>query len=386
MHRRSLLRLAAAATATAAASPWRLAAADTARGGPGPWGELLPPNDDGIQLPRGFRSRVVARAGMPVGNTKYVWPVYPDGGATFRTPDGWIYVANSEWVAPNGGGASAIRFDRAGNVMSAYSICSGTMLNCAGGATPWETWLTCEEYAYGHVWECDPLGSRPAVKRPALGTFQHEAAAVDPARKLVYLTEDVPDGRFYRFTPKKWPNLEAGALEVMQVRDDGSVAWHPVRWPNPGILHEATRHQVAESTEFRGGEGVAICRGSVFFSTKKDDRIWQYDPEAGRCTVLYDAAKDPARQLSGVDNVLGAAWGDVIVAEDGGNMELVLVTPDGVASALLRVVGQDDSEIAGPAFDPSGTRLYLSSQRGDGAGITYEVSGPFRRGGPGARA
>ncbi|MFM8409977.1 MAG: translocation protein TolB, partial [Alphaproteobacteria bacterium] len=82
----------------------------------------------------------------------------------------------------------------------------------------------------------------------------------------------------------------------------------------------------------------------------------------------------------------GSAWGDVVVAEDGGNMELVLITPDGGASALLRVTGQDESEIAGPAFDPSGTRLYFSSQRGDGAGITYEVSGPFRRGGAGAGA
>ena len=384
MHRRSLLRLAAAATA--AASPWRLAAADTARGGPGPWGELLPPNDDGIQLPRGFRSRVVARAGLPVGNTKYVWPVYPDGGATFRTPDGWIYVANSEWVPPAGGGASAIRFDRAGNVMSAYSICSGTLLNCAGGATPWETWLSCEEHPFGHVWECDPLGRRPAAKRPALGTFQHEAAAVDPRRKVVYLTEDVPDGRFYRFTPRRWPSLEAGTLEVMQLDGDARVSWLPVRWPNPGMLHEATRHQVESSTPFRGGEGVALSGGAVVFSTKIDDRIWRYDPEAGRCTVLYETSRDPARQLSGVDNVLAAAWGDVVVAEDGGNMELVLVSPDGEASALVRVVGQDGSEIAGPALDPSGTRLYFSSQRGDGAGITYEVSGPFRRGGPGARA
>ena len=387
MNRRAFLRLAATtAGAAAGTSPWSLALADVARGGPGPHGELLAPNDDGLRLPKGFRSRVVARAGAPVGNSKYVWPVYPDGGATFRTPDGWIYVANSEWVPPNGGGASAIRFDRSGNVVDAYSICRGTLLNCAGGATPWETWLSCEEYAYGHVWECDPLGRRPAVKRPALGTFQHEAAAVDPARKVVYLTEDVPDGRFYRFTPKKWPSLEAGALEAMQVRDDATVAWHPVRWPNPGIAHEATRHQVARSTVFRGGEGVALGRDHVFFSTKGDDRIWRYDPAAGRCTVLYENSQDPAKRLSGVDNVLGSAWGDVVVAEDGGNMELVLITAEGVASPLLRVVGQDDSEIAGPAFDPSGTRLYFSSQRGDGAGITYEVSGPFRRGGPGARA
>jgi len=60
-------------------------------------------------------------------------------------------------------------------------------------------------------------------------------------------------------------------------------------------------------------------------------------------------------------------------------MQLVLITPERAVSPLLRIEGQDGSEIAGPAFDPSGTRLYFSSQRGSGdGGITYEVTGPFR--------
>lgn len=380
MRRRDFFRLTAAATGLAVGtSPWRRALADTARGGPSPYGELLPPDADGLQLPKGFRCRVVARSGARVGNTKYVWPVYPDGGATFRVPDGWIYVANSEWVPPSGGGVGAIRFDRSGNIAAAYPICTGTLLNCAGGATPWDTWLTCEEYAYGHVWECDPSGVRPAVKRPALGTFQHEAVAVDPVGRALYLTEDVPDGRFYRFTPRKWPSLEAGTLEVAQVRADSSVTWHPIKYPNPGMQHDATRHQVPQSTVFRGGEGIVYSRGDLFFTTKKDDRVWRYEPKAQRCTILYENAQDPAKQLSGVDNVTAAVVGDLIVAEDGGNMELVLITPDRATSALLRIVGQDESELAGSAFDPSGTRLYFSSQRGDGSGITYEMSGPFRR-------
>ena len=86
------------------------------------------------------------------------------------------------------------------------------------------------------------------------------------------------------------------------------------------------------------------------------------------------------KQLGGVDNVTVARNGDVVVAEDGGNMELVLLQPGGLpALALLRIEGQPGSEITGPAFDPSGKRLYFSSQRGsDGRGITYEVRGPFR--------
>ena len=85
--------------------------------------------------------------------------------------------------------------------------------------------------------------------------------------------------------------------------------------------------------------------------------------------------------MSGVDNVAASRAGDIIVAEDRGNMELVLIGPGCAASPLVRVVGQNLSELTGPAFDPTGRRLLFSSQRGGAAklGITYEITGPFRR-------
>jgi uncharacterized protein len=382
MKRRELVRLGVAAAGLAiGASPWRraVAALGLARGGPGPYGPLLRPDDNGIQLPTGFRSRVVARARKPVAGTGYVWPIYPDGGATFRAPGGWIYVANSEWAAPDGGGVSAIRFARSGEVVDAYSILTGTAINCAGGATPWGTWLSCEEIPGGHVWECDPTGREPAVQRPALGTFQHEAVAVDPRERRLYLTEDVPDGRFYRFTPARWPRLDAGTLEVAQVGARGEVAWLPLVDPNPDPRVMPTRTQAPESTPFRGGEGIVYSRGHLYFTTKGDDRVWDYEPRQERLSILYENARDPSRQLAGVDNITAAASGDLVVAEDGDNLELVLIAANRTVSPLARVVGQEGSEVAGPAFSPSGRHLYFSSQRGDGAGITYEVTGPFRR-------
>jgi secreted PhoX family phosphatase len=117
----------------------------------------------------------------------------------------------------------------------------------------------------------------------------------------------------------------------------------------------------------------------VYFTTKGDNRVWDLDTREDRLTVLYDAALDPTMQLTGVDNVTAGRSGDLLVAEDGGNMELVIITPGGVVAPLLRVVGQDGSELTGPAFDPTGRRLYVSSQRGAGLGITYEIAGPFRR-------
>jgi secreted PhoX family phosphatase len=81
--------------------------------------------------------------------------------------------------------------------------------------------------------------------------------------------------------------------------------------------------------------------------------------------------------LKGVDNVMVTADGHILVAEDGGDMQIVILGPGGEIYPLVQVVGQDSSEITGPAINHLGNRLYFSSQRGDGFGITYEVSGNF---------
>ena len=346
------------------------------RSGPSRYGSLRAPDENGIRLPAGFRSRVIATSNDRVEGTRFVWHRAPDGGATFASPGGgWIYVSNSEVSAR--GGAGAIRFAADGSVEDAYRILGGTTRNCAGGPTPWGTWLSCEEFSRGRVWECDPAGERAAVVRPALGVFQHEAAVVDPQGRRLYLTEDEPDGRFYRFTPAAYPLLDDGVLEAMRRTGDGGVEWIAV--DDPSGRRTPTRRQASEASRFRGGEGCWFdpATRTAFFTTKGDDRVWAYRPDAERIEVLYDGRRQRGA-LSGVDNVVVTPAGDVLVAEDGGTMELVLITTDGYVTPLVRVDGQRGSELTGPAFDPSGTRLYFSSQRGGhGDGITYEVSGPF---------
>ncbi len=405
---------------------WERAFAAPSIPGPSPYGPLQRRDANGLMLPEGFTSRVIARSGTPVVPTPYVYPPFPDGSHTFATSDGgWIHVVNSEFPVSTDspvpdaiqrlGGASAIRFDAAGEIVDAYRILGDTRTNCAGGATPWGTWLSCEEFddsirggstaSAGLVWECDPTGKGAAVAHPTLGAFKHEAAAVDPSTNQVYLTEDVSDGRFYRFTPSSFTgtakDFAKGRLQVAQLAGPKAgpweVTWLPVA--DPSAVNEPTRYQAPRSTAFDGGEGCFLDSGIVYVTTKGDNRAWRYHIARKEFDVLYDAADHrdrPTTPLSGVDNIIVSRSGDIFVAEDQGNMEVVMITPGHLVAPVVRAPGYEHglifnplpsplsaiplkSEITGLAFSPDGSRLYFNSQRAFGLGLTYEVTGPFRQ-------
>jgi secreted PhoX family phosphatase len=390
MDRRQFLRSAAAGSLSLAFGPafWRNAYSAPASVGPGPYGSIAnrAPDANGIILPEGFSSRVIATSGVALGASGYVWHTDPDGGAVFPAADGgWVYVSNcEERLDLVGGGAGAIRFDEHGEVVDAYRILDGTYTNCAGGPTPWGTWLSCEEHPLGQVWECDPFRPGQGVARPAMGRFWHEAVAVDEANGTLYLTEDnQKDGRFYRFTPTTYPDLSSGVLEAASEAADGSVTWVPVPLADTKPVDAVTMVALG-ATIYPGAEGVWVDSGLVYFTTKGDNRVTAFDIAAQRMEVLYDEADHGADPpLTGVDNIVVSRSGDLYVCEDGGNMEIGLLTPERELATFLRIVGQDDSEICGAAFDPSGSRLYFSSMRTvtgsiGGGGTTYEITGPFR--------
>ena len=361
------------------------------------YGALGPPDENGVRLPQGFRSRVVARGEEVVPGTGYRWHIASDGMATF--PDergGFVLVSNSEDFE---GGASALRFGRVrlqgdhseqrpgdGRVEDAYRILSGTTQNCSGGGTPWGTWLSCEEVEEGRVWECDPSGRRRAVAHPAMGIFKHEAAAVDAANRRVYLTEDLIDGGMYRYTPAEWPDLSEGLLEIARVRD-GAVEW--VEVPDPLARRERTRRQVEDSAQLERGEGVWLDGHTLYVATTADHRVHAYDTRRERIEVVYDGLASRSAPLLRVDQLTGSRAGEVFVCEDlaTDEIDMGVIDRNRRVSKFLSVTGpqHERSELTGVTFDPSGRRMFFASQRAfpksdaePGPGAIYEVTGPFK--------
>jgi hypothetical protein len=386
--------------------------------------------------PAGFDVRVVTRAGInPVtlDTTGTVAHANPDGGAVYTLPDGgWIYVSNSE-VNP-GGAVSATKFDVDGTVIDHYRICTGTRQNCAGGKTPWGTWITCEEVTGGWAYECDPLGVVPQRQLTALGARSgREAAAIDPINHVCYQTLDNGAGKFVRFvsapsdlvvTPEGVTRMQmvTGVSERLFIPAFNSLpAYDNVTVPNDATASSRLRQArpiqwLADTgtngTNFNGGEGIwyyevpealrtiptagtVPTRGVMFFASKNDNRIWAVDIENSLIELIYDTQNSQAftnlRNAGGapgnfnqVDNVHVSPMGDVLVAEDGTAMRLAIMSNNQPPKLLMQITA-GNSEIAGPAFTPDGARLYFSSQRGPGGasgttlnGVTYEMTIPPR--------
>jgi uncharacterized protein len=412
LSRRHLLHSAAGTAALLAARPLTEILASEVPDDFTGYGPLLPDPDKVLDLPAGFQYRIIARSGelMTDGVRR---PSLPDGMAAFPGPGGTTIlccnhendlVAGSQYPAlkpgdvydpKRAGGTTGLIVSRDNIVLLQYVTSAGSARNCAGGPTPWGTWLTCEETEdanHGFVFEVDPL--RAVSRRlPALGRFSHEAVAYDPRSGILYLTEDKDDSLFYRFRPADGATerFQSGVLEALAVREAPArydvrkpyeITWVSIPNPTPDPGKQTTRAQgrAAGAARFVRGEGACYGAGSIYFNTttggqKKLGQVWRLTPSPDGDRLELWAESERASDLRQPDNIVFSASGDLYIAEDGAGTDRVVgITPTGRYFEFARV-RVSDSETAGVTFAPDGKTVFFNIQE---AGVTVAVTGPFR--------
>lgn len=416
-----------------------------------------------LDLPEGFVCHAFSRTGEIMDDGLWV-PGKHDGMAAFQGADrktilirnhelnasdkiigpfGWnnekLDLVDTEKIydlgkrqSPSLGATTTLIYDtRTGTLEKHFLSLAGTIRNCAGGPTPWNTWITCEETVqkaendfeqdHGYNFEV-PVTTTPglvnAVPLKAMGRFNHEAVAVASNTGIVYETEDRNDGLFYRFIPDEPSNLVKGgrlqALTIKDMTDPDTRNWKTglqkiAPWtydPIPVSQKMATawvdienvespkddlRVQGTESknaAKFARGEGIWYSGDTIYFACTNGGiankgQIWKYTPSQYEGTSRED--KEPgtlelfiepndSKLLENADNLTVAPWGDVIICEDGSKEQfLVGVTPEGHTYQFARNAS-NTSELAGAVFSPDGTTLFVNIQN---PGITLAITGPW---------
>lgn len=430
-----------------------------------PFGKLVPDPAGLLNLPAGFRYQIISHTGQPMSDG-LITPGYPDGMACFPSPDNpeiCLLVRNHEQDSspnqidafggdvkraleycedksfdffrdgmPANGGTTTLVYDfRNKKLISSHLSLIGTSRNCSGGATPWGSWLTCEETVcgkkqgfnkeHGYVFEVPATASGLHKAEPLydMGRFVHEACAVDDETGIVYMTEDLSDGLFYRFIPNKPGVLSSGGrLEALAIKD-----WKSADTRNKKFTKNRITYQDSLATEWikledvrspdgdlnrRGyAKGAAIfdrCEGLVFakknaaksfyFSATTGGKaelgqIWRYTPSRhegikeelknpGTLELIYEST-DRA-YLESSDNLAVTPWGDILICEDSYSIAqdqinyLRGMTPEGKVYTLAMNVHKKQGEFCGACFSPDGSTLFVNIQN---PGLTIAIWGPW---------
>jgi uncharacterized protein len=420
----------------------------------GDYGDLQPTVSENtgetlLALPAGFKYNVFGRTGTIMSDGRPTPPAH-DGMAAFETNDsdddddrrghgdrkrrnelitlvrnhevsfsrpGVAIDPASAYDTLTGGGTTTLIVDAETRLpVRSFVSLSGSHNNCAGGPTPWGSWITCEENTaglargfskpHGYVFDVSAKSTGPveAIPIKAMGRFVHEAIAVDPHTGIVYETEDRnPQCGFYRYIPDHRKNLVAGGrLQMLAIKDSpnfdtrtGVTPFEPLRatWvdigdPDPANA-EADSLAVFKQGLAGGGaiftrlEGAWSGDGSIFFNSTNGGaaglgQVWKYKPRGhsgGILSLIFESPSADVLELP--DNIVVTPGGGLILCEDGdGENFLRGLTQRGeIFDFALNVL--NDSEFAGSTFSPDGETLFVNIQT---PGITLAIWGPWEKG------
>lgn len=382
----------------------------------GPYGSLQSDPRGVLDLPAGFSYVRLSETGQTM-NDGFKVPGGHDGMGAFPGANGnTILIRNHELNSASStsvGAPSSKKYDTQGKggtttlvvssnrtLINHYGSLAGTYRNCAGGITPWGSWLSCEESfetgnkKHGYVFEVpsSATGFVTPVPLVAMGRFNHEAAAVDPNTGYVYLTEDRGDSLFYRFVPNTPNNLSAGgtlyALRItarpkantatgFTVGQAFAVDWVRITNPDPSTDTVRVAGFNLGAAKFARGEGIFYGNGDIYFCCTSGGsaglgQVWRYTP-ATETLRLYIEPNN-AGILDFPDNIVVAPNGDLFLCEDGSGTDFIVgVTPTGALYKFARNA-LNTSEFAGVCFSPNGQTMFVNMQT---PGITFAIFGPW---------
>jgi len=412
-----------------------------------------------LSLPKGFTAKVISKKGDRMSDGLFS-PGNHDGMGVFKWHNNKVMLIRNHELTPGSHGAGAfgkhnellskVNKDYIYDIGKSKQLCvggtttmvyneqsqkieleylslTGTVRNCAGGITPWNSWITCEEtelsigdengflekdHGYNfEVFASDKIGLTKAVPIKSMGRFVHEAVAVHPKAGIVYQTEDSGTGVFYRFIPNVIGDLHKGgklqALVISEWKSADTRNYENLktdRFPEKkGFKTEWVDLDHVDAPEndlrlrayqkgaarFSAAEGIWYGENELFFACTSGGRnakgqIFKYIPsqyegqpmekEHPGILELFLEPND-INTFQNCDNLTIAPWGDVVICEDKEDARIIGITPKGETYVIAKNIGLRESEFAGPVFSPSGNTLFVNIQS---PGVTLAITGPWK--------